>query len=522
MLDRIKRFGNTVVQELSEDPSEIIEMLEYLEASVIAACQMVNEQLAARGVVPDDSSSNKRLINYVFFDELDSDDDIDEILEDDDESLATEYSEGPLPDANHSDSDGNMNRNTAASTSRQSMPKPKMTSEELQKEQEEMLENEISQMAAQLKQSSLKMKSTLHSQNVDLDEMETLAQANLDKTKDVTDKVTEQVNAGWRKSFGRWMAFFIILGTWSFCFLTIRVMPKRKGACLFFCEETRERRDKHSRYDDTHSHEKERKPEFDKAGHGNQRKDANRKVDVKHSYCKESESDEDEGKQKQCTPPLDPHQHARKMNRFDNMHADDVAHMLAEEKRDRRFEMNLDRAQKEKDDVASRRVREGWDSGDDAEEDTGGDDNDSDHSTGTDYNEDDAQSEDATEDFTADEVDEPKIEFELIQLKRAITTNDIATVELIMKHNPEFVHVRDENGWEALHEAIRTGHLGIIGLLIVEGQANVNARIGRTGHGGSVLWVANSRYDSNHPVVKYLASMGAKQLDPEQRRRDEF
>lgn len=31
------------------------------------------------------------------------------------------------------------------------------------------------------------------------------------------------------------LRFLIVLGTWVFCFLMIRVVPRRKGACLFFC-----------------------------------------------------------------------------------------------------------------------------------------------------------------------------------------------------------------------------------------------------------------------------------------------
>eukprot|EP01083_Nonionella_stella_P007032 20338_1 len=224
-------------------------------------------------------------------------------------------------------------------------------------------------MASQFKKSSLNIKSTLSSQNVNLEEMETLAQSNLDKTEDVTEKVTAQVKSGWRKGVGRWITFFIIIGTWIFCFLTIRITSKRQNACLFFCDRDRGRDHssqghrggrgkRHSssdyedyRYDSSSSSSQQRSSQEKKSS-------SNKKVGAKYSYCKEASK---EGKH--CTTPEAQSRHSMRMERFDNeAPADEAAFDIAEEMKEKRYEENLAMAQKEDDSTLSSRVRDGWSS----------------------------------------------------------------------------------------------------------------------------------------------------------------
>ena len=561
-LDRIKQMGDEIGKMQSsssaEEISEISEMLEYLESSVVASCEIVSEYLNARGggvgLVHDDSA--ERLINHVFFDDLDenSDDETEDGMDDNDDDSLAEYEE----DLAATDSVGahQNDKSTTNGTTRTSlnMPRPKMTSEELQKEQKELLENEISQMADQLKQSSLHIKSTLAAQNVDLDEMETIAQANLDKTKDVTDKVTEQNRIGWRRSIGKWVTFFIILGTFVFCFLTIRLVPRRKDACLFFCNTATSK--------------------SSSAG-ADEEDDDVRKIYPKYSYCQEG----DDGTRNQCTHPRDQTHHKRVMETLSNdvEDSDEFAYNLVEENRDRRYEMKLDLAQKEQDDLAYRRVRDGWDSSNESEEhlessdktddeneehvddDGFDDDDDSNFQSNNDaYEDDDDDSYDDDEyidnfddddeyineklnenenfadntegdmgkndsESPADYDENSKIQYVRSDLVNAVVGGDVDLIYSIIDSNPELVRDRDANGWEPIHEAVRGGNVDTVEALVEKGGASFDAQIGTTGQGGNTLYLAKlMEFDESHPIIRYLGKSGVKYISPAHMRTDEL
>ena len=461
------------------------EMLEYLEASVATSCQMINHFLAERSAgnsvhVNDndkdkdkdkdkDYHASKQMINHIFFDDIEDDSDFNDDMNDlDDFSVISSNNDNANDNGTGADGQREVTEtqsrtnthNRDANTRAGATPQKKKTPQDIQKEQEQMLEEEIAQMATQLKQSSLSIKTTLASQNNNLEEMETMAQANLDKTKDVTDKVAEQVRAtGWRKSAGRWFTFFIVLGTWVFCFLTIRVVPKRTGACLFFCkrDETKGGRDdreheyKHGyQYERGHGHE---------YGHGHDQKDGAKKVDVKHSYCEETDQEGEGGAGKLCTRPLEPNHHAKRMERsteIDDEDPEDVAFSLAEENKDKRFESNLERAKKEQDEIASSRVRDGWDSPDEYHDD--GDDvgdyteNDLDQATedkDIDKNEEIVkQNPEIVDDYYSekcgyynyddDDAFDESIEYDFNDLKEAIKNQHLNKVKKILEQNPDF------------------------------------------------------------------------------------
>ena len=64
----------------------------------------------------------------------------------------------------------------------------------------------------------------------------------------------------------------------------------------------------------------------------------------------------------------------------------------------------------------------------------------------------------------------------------------------------DILFARDVNGWQAVHEAARGGHLSVLVYLVSKG-ADLTAK---TKGGGSVLYWARRSLNENHPVIKYL------------------
>ena len=82
------------------------------------------------------------------------------------------------------------------------------------------------------------------------------------------------------------------------------------------------------------------------------------------------------------------------------------------------------------------------------------------------------------------------------------------------KLNPKSIVAKDENGWQPLHEAVRSGHMNVIKFLVEEGKVDINARTGADGRGGSTLWWSKKYHGSNHPVTVYLEENGAVDVAP--------
>ncbi len=99
---------------------------------------------------------------------------------------------------------------------------------QFQKQQQELLEEELASMASRLKSTTLAMNATLQSQTKDLDSMEQLAQSNLDQvthtTKDVEGRLKKR---GWKKQFATWSLIGTVVGMWVICFMVMRTAPKR-------------------------------------------------------------------------------------------------------------------------------------------------------------------------------------------------------------------------------------------------------------------------------------------------------
>mmetsp|Transcript_12472 Transcript_12472/g.34630 ORF Transcript_12472/g.34630 Transcript_12472/m.34630 type:complete len:441 (+) Transcript_12472:350-1672(+) len=74
---------------------------------------------------------------------------------------------------------------------------------------------------------------------------------------------------------------------------------------------------------------------------------------------------------------------------------------------------------------------------------------------------------------------------------------------------------RDENGWEPLHEAVRSGHLEAVEFLVKEGGANINSRTGPTRQGSSPLTLALEYLNVGSSVTNFLMSQGAVAYEDE-------
>lgn len=260
-------------------------------------------------------------------------------------------------------------RNTTARTNHNRTPKPSSSSKVATQDDDEKLQHEISAMAEQLKQSTLHINSTLSTQNVHLDTMETLAQTNLDSTKDVTDNVTEHNKQyGWKKTTSRWLVFFLVLISFIICFWIVRIIPKRSEACIFNCSQhqydrQRKGRDDHRGREDTnyaqqrHGYQSQ-EDENRQAAH----ETSSRTVDPKYSFCKDASNNEAQSDRQSCTIPQNLKVHSRSMERVhEQIDGFDGAEGFALKSKVKRYHTNLERAKLEHDDIAKNRVKDGWD-----------------------------------------------------------------------------------------------------------------------------------------------------------------
>jgi prolyl 4-hydroxylase len=90
-------------------------------------------------------------------------------------------------------------------------------------------------------------------------------------------------------------------------------------------------------------------------------------------------------------------------------------------------------------------------------------------------------------------------------------SGDYEKAKLSLDQHEDLINVRDENGWSALHEAVRSGATDIVKLLIERG-AEMNARTGKRGSGESALAMAKKYLGQNHAITKHLQEMGAMEL----------
>ena len=91
----------------------------------------------------------------------------------------------------------------------------------------------------------------------------------------------------------------------------------------------------------------------------------------------------------------------------------------------------------------------------------------------------------------------------------AAAAGNMADVRRLLDSRRIDINSVDSNGWQPLHEAVHSGHLSVVKMLLSRG-ADVASK---TNNGGTALWWAKGTFNSNHPVVRYLQSIGAPDSD---------
>ena len=104
------------------------------------------------------------------------------------------------------------------------------------------------------------------------------------------------------------------------------------------------------------------------------------------------------------------------------------------------------------------------------------------------------------------------------EVHQLVNTRELDRLKEFLDMHPHQVNAKDKLGWTPLHEAVRTMRGDIVRLLVQRG-ANVHAE---TNDGRSALALAyyfiqseDVKYGSHpqdHPVVRYLESLGAKKI----------
>lgn len=88
---------------------------------------------------------------------------------------------------------------------------------------------------------------------------------------------------------------------------------------------------------------------------------------------------------------------------------------------------------------------------------------------------------------------------------------DIEGLKEVISIMEEYVNQKDSNGWTPLHEGARGGHQEVVAFL-VESGANINEK---TKSGETALWWAEKSHGKDHPIIRFMKSLGAIKLGPE-------
>mmetsp|Transcript_4391 Transcript_4391/g.12590 ORF Transcript_4391/g.12590 Transcript_4391/m.12590 type:complete len:419 (+) Transcript_4391:2024-3280(+) len=95
----------------------------------------------------------------------------------------------------------------------------------------------------------------------------------------------------------------------------------------------------------------------------------------------------------------------------------------------------------------------------------------------------------------------------------AAALGDVEELNRLAMSDKKSLTKKDENGWQPLHEAVRGGNLEAVTMLVEHG-ADVDA-VTHGGHGSSPYNIALVSHSEDHPVARYLSSLGAKNIGPE-------
>ncbi|CAJ1936613.1 unnamed protein product [Cylindrotheca closterium] len=96
----------------------------------------------------------------------------------------------------------------------------------------------------------------------------------------------------------------------------------------------------------------------------------------------------------------------------------------------------------------------------------------------------------------------------------AAASGDVDALERLAFDDKESLSACDANGWTPLHEAARAGHLEVVQMLVEKQQVDINSLTNK-GKGSSAYFIASQSHSPDHPVAKYLQSLGAINQGPE-------
>lgn len=109
------------------------------------------------------------------------------------------------------------------------------------------------------------------------------------------------------------------------------------------------------------------------------------------------------------------------------------------------------------------------------------------------------------------------VDFSQRDLVLAAHSGQCRKLKSYLEKRPQWALVRDENGWQPIHEAGRAGHAKCVEILLSFG-ANINSRTGpfEPRKGGSVLWWAMNTLDRRqyHNFFQFLKEHGAIEIAP--------
>jgi len=394
---------------------------------------------------------------------------------------------------------------------------------ETAREMQEALESEIAEMASRLKRSSIAMNENLKAQNEDVNRMAELTGRNLDDVTNVTGNVEERLRKrGWLKTFGTWSLVFVIIGSFVGLFMLMRVVPKRKNACVlvFWCNSDAASTSNGGKTfswlstlslkdysdDDGGGGETVASTVMSSSSIGGDDDDASSGYDV-HGDCDAATAAGDgDG---ECEA-------ATSYNLDDDDEVDDDEEDDDEEEYD-------------------------YEEGNDVRQEENG------------YHEEDATEEtddEEIEEFVCndigdcnkkieaveEQVEPPKVTAQnqqqqhyyhqqeyvhtvteeqytaaqlYVEMKKAAIGNDLNQLSqlLQMHHGLEAMNSKDVNGWQIIHESSRVGNIAVVRLLHENG-ADIN-EVSNFGRGATPLALARQRFGDHHPVVSYLQSNGA-------------
>ena len=100
------------------------------------------------------------------------------------------------------------------------------------------------------------------------------------------------------------------------------------------------------------------------------------------------------------------------------------------------------------------------------------------------------------------------------ELHHFALAGDVEKMKEALTKQADLVNVRDKNGWQALHEAVRAGTFEIVQMLLDKG-AEVNTRTGKTESGHTPLDLAKRFHGDTHEIAKLLQARGGKERPTE-------